>query len=56
MNARIALGWLRDKLAACWLGEPEDLADWLAGNDQAIDGREQARRRSTVLAAGGEMG
>lgn len=39
-----------------WSGTPEDLEDWLACRDDAIVAREQAARRKTLLAAGGEIG
>lgn len=33
-----------------------DLADWLAGNDEAIVERENQRRLAAVAASGGELG
>lgn len=53
---RVALGWLEDRMAACWVGHPDDFADYLSGNDDAIEARRQKARRATVLAGGGEIG
>lgn len=38
-----------------WAGTAEDLADWLAANDDAIVARDQQRRRAVMLEAGGEI-
>lgn len=35
-----------------WTGAPDDLADWLACNDQAIVERQQQARRATIAHIG----
>lgn len=37
-------------------GKEDDFLDWLVGNDDAIEKREQENRMATVLAEGGEVG
>lgn len=56
MNARVALAWIEGEIVSSWLGEPDDLASWLACDDAAIVARASARKLATVRASGGEVG
>lgn len=56
VGARIVLGWIEGRLETAWSGEPEDLVDWLAGNDDAIAGRQRDRDMAVLAAAGAEVG
>lgn len=54
MSLRLAVGWLEARIWAR-VTDPDDLADWLAGNDDELRARTQTRRRSMIIEAGGEV-
>lgn len=54
MNLRLAVGWLEARFFDAH-GVTDDTIDYLEGNDDELVERSQRRRRSRVMAGGGEI-